>query len=443
VSRDAACSACAGAEPELGSYFVSTYPPFSCWTAAGAEDYRRMLLAEPGGAAAAPPLGLYVHVPFCVERCSYCYYLSHDRVPERIQPYLEGLAWEAEALAAMPALAGRRPRFVYFGGGTPSVLSRAQIEFLLGRLRQAFDWSAAEEVTFECAPRSVTPQKLEWLRGAGVTRISMGVQQLDDDVLRRSGRVHEVADVRRAWEHLRRAAFPVVNLDLIVGLPGESDATFLRGLDEVIALGPESVTIYQLEIPRNTPLYRALERGEQEAPATWAVKRRRLDAGFSRLERAGYVLRSAYAAVRDPRRHRFVYQDEQYHGADLVGLGAAAFSVAGGVCQQNLATLDRYGEAVGERRLPLGRGLALGAAERLVREFILQLKLGGARADWFRRRHGVEILDRFAAPLADLARAGDLAVDASGVRLTRRGLLRADHLLPAFYLPEHRGIRYS
>lgn len=435
------CPACD--EPAAGNYFVSTYPPFSVWSARHVPRVESALAARPTDADA--DLGLYVHVPFCAKRCPYCYYLSfEDKSAEQMDAYLDALLREANLYANQPALAGRPLSFVYFGGGTPSLLPAGALRRLLSGLRQALAWTNVREATFECAPRSVTPRKLEALRDAGVTRISLGVQQLDDHVLRASGRVHLVADVQRAWDDIRACGFPIVNIDLMVGMQGETDASFDASLERVIAMGPESVTLYQLEIPPNTPLFRQWRCGEAgDAPADWPTKRVRLKRAFSRLERAGYTIRSAYAAVRDPRRHAFLYQDAQYRGADLIGIGLSSFSYFAGIHYQNATSFQSYIGQVEGGALPVQRAHVLSDEERLVREFILALKLGRADAARFRSRFGVDIGSRFAEPLARLQREGWLTLTHGDVTLTRAGLLRADRLLPAFYAPEYRSIRYS
>jgi oxygen-independent coproporphyrinogen-3 oxidase len=446
ASEPTRVAACAGLldrpEPEVGNYFVSTYPPFSCWTEGAVDAYRRRLAQPP--ASGDVPLGLYVHIPFCVERCQYCYYLSHDDRSGEIDGYLEALADEWARYANAPVVAGRPLGFVYFGGGTPSILSVARLRSLAQALQQSGSWADAREVTFECAPKSVTTDKARALRDLGVTRLSLGVQQLDDAVLAANGRVHLTADVERAYESLRLGGFDVVNLDLMVGLVDETDESFFNSLERVIGLRPESVTIYQLEIPLNTPLYRSL-RAEVPAPppASWDVKHARLAAAMARLEAAGYTIRSAYSAVLDPARHPFVYQDAQYHGADLVGIGASAFSHLGGVNQQNLASLAAYLDAGTRDRPPFWRAYELSARERLVREFILQLKLGGVDRRYFREKFKTDVLESFDEPLDEARRRGWLTIGDEAVAVTREGLVRLDRWLPAFYLPEHQNVRYS
>ena len=429
-------------EPPYGNYFVAAYPPFSQWSEAAVADFERVLETPPAQPA---PLGLYCHIPFCVERCSYCYYLSHSgRELQRVEEYLEALLTELRDYAARAAVAGRPLDFVYFGGGTPSILSTARIRRLLGGLQQILPWSAAREVSFECAPRSVTLDKLQALRELGVTRLSLGVQQLDDEVLERNGRVHSVADVEAAYAAIRQVGFEVVNLDLMVGLVGETETSVERGLERVLQLAPDSVTVYQLEIPYNTPLCRELRHGELDPPPiSWPAKHARLQRVFARLAAAGYQPISAYAAVRDPARHAFVYQDALYHGADMLALGASAFAYIQRVHHQNAVELEDYLAALSSSRLPLGRAYALSSEECAVREFVLQLKLGRVDCAAFAARHGRDPRERFAEPLDRFHALGWLRTSPTAIELTAQGIPRADRMLPAFYEPGHRTSRYS
>jgi oxygen-independent coproporphyrinogen-3 oxidase len=424
-------------QPLVGGYFVSAYPPFSFWSDSGSESYEALL----GRSAPASGFGLYLHVPFCAQRCHYCYYLSHDDRPEAIERYLGAVERELDLCAAQPYLRGRSAEFVYFGGGTPSLLSEARIRRLLGAVQSRFPWHAAREVTFECAPRSVTAAKLEALRELGVTRLSIGAQQLADEVLRLNGRIHQVEDIERAFELAREVGFEVINVDLIAGLLGETDRSFGDSLGRLLTLAPDSVTIYLLEIPHNTPLFRSIRGGALQAPLPgWDVKRVRLDQGFARLESAGYILRSAYTAVRDPERHGFVYQDAQYSGADLLGVGVSSFSYLGGVHHQNIATLGQYVDALEAGLLPLGRAYALDAEELLVRELVLQLKLGRVDLRRLHELYSIDPRERFAGEIEVLVERGLVAVEGEWLTLTRQGLLSVDSLVRDFYLPQHRDV---
>jgi len=425
-------------EPEVGDYFVAVYPPFAAWRTEEAAAAARRLATLPSPASPRP-FGLYVHVPFCAHRCRYCYYSSHAGKSERqMENYVEALLAEARLYRVLPFLAGRDLGFVYFGGGTPSLLPLEVMTRLCAGLHHLFPWKRVEEVTFECAPCSVTREKLIALHRAGVNRISLGIQQYDDRVLQLNGRTHLVDNVRHAWREIARIRFDEVNVDLMAGLVGETDGSFGRSLEQVLRMEPDSITIYPLEVRRNTPLFRTVTGGALQADLPpWDAKRDRMARAFERLARAGYRPRSAYAVARDGPHRRFVYQEDQYRGADLVGIGASAFSYVAGTHYQNVTNPDAYQATIAERRFPISRAHALCVEEQMIREFVLQLKLGRVNTIYFQNKFFIEVSSRFSEPLDLCRRMGWLVVDDQGVRLTSEGSLRVDRILPLFYLPGH------
>jgi oxygen-independent coproporphyrinogen-3 oxidase len=440
-----ATPAATAAESEVGSYFVANYPPFSVWTH---EAVERDALPALDRRPAAVPLGLYLHIPFCRKRCHFCYFRVYtDKSAREVAEYLDLLAREWELYAERPALTDRVFNFVYFGGGTPSFLSAAQLTGLVQRLSPSTLWSQAEEITFECEPGTLTESKLEAIRGLGVTRLSLGVENFDDGILERNGRAHRSPEIARSYRFARSLGFPQINLDLIAGMLGETDANWRSCVEQALALAPDSVTIYQMELPYNTTISRDILQGEgrfKEHVAGWATRRRWVGEAFEALERAGYHVGSAYTAVKDPARTRFVYRDRLWQGADLVGLGVASFGYLNGVHVQNLDSWEAYSQSLRQGTLPLGRAYRPNADERLIREFVLQLKRGSVRPGDFEDKYGVDPQRRFAGPLASLAADGYLAPDADGaIVLTREGLLRVDSLLQRFFLPQHAGIRYT
>jgi oxygen-independent coproporphyrinogen-3 oxidase len=432
-------------QTEVGSYFVANYPPFSVWTKeAVASDARAALRTPP---AVDVPLGLYLHIPFCRKRCHFCYFRVYtDKNAREVAEYLDVLVREWEMYARQPAITGRALDFVYFGGGTPSFLSTAQLQSLVDRLSAIAPWSAAEEITFECEPGTLTQGKLAAIRDLGVTRLSLGVENFDDAVLERNGRAHRSPEIFRAWEAARGLGFPQINLDLIAGMVGETDENWRDCIRRTVELQPDSVTVYQMELPYNTTISRDLLQGTGQfgGVASWATKRAWVAEAFAALEAAGYQVGSAYTAVKDPSRTRFVYRDRLWEGADLVGLGVASFGHVSGVHMQNLDQWETYGEAIRRGELPLGRAYRPTSDERMIRELVLQLKRGSIRPVYFRDKYGVDVLERFREPVASIAADGYLA-EASPDRLAlnREGLLRADVLLRRFFLPQHAGIRYT
>jgi len=433
-------------QTDVGSYFVATYPPFSVWSAEAVDRDARAALASTADASV--PLGVYLHIPFCRKRCHFCYFRVYtDKNAQEVQQYLDILAREWELYAQQKAVAGRPIDFVYFGGGTPSFLSTQQLQSLAARLSAVASWQDAEEITFECEPGTLTETKLAAIRNLGVTRLSLGIENFDDRILELNGRAHRSPEIGQAFRYARSLAFPQINIDLIAGMLGETEENWRNCIRKTLALEPDSVTIYQMELPYNTTISKDLLRGTKvfaEPVVNWATKRRWVGEAFAALERAGYHVRSAYTAVKDPSRTKFLYTDRLWQGADMVGLGVASFGHVNGVHMQNADTWESYSAAVGRGDLPLNRAYRPTHDERMIRELVLQLKLGSVRPSYFRNKYGVDLLDRFRGELASLSREGSLR-EASNERiaLTREGLLRVDVLLPRFFHPEHVGIRYT
>jgi len=433
-------------QTEVGSYFVANYPPFSVWTPEAVETEAREALNR--APAPGTPLGLYLHIPFCRKRCHFCYFRVYtDKNAREVQAYLDLLVREWELYAATPAIHGRRTNFVYFGGGTPSFLSTSQLQGLVDRLKAIQSWDDAEEVTFECEPGTLTAAKLEAIRGMGVTRLSLGVENFSDRLLEINGRAHRSPEIGKAYAAARDLGFPQINIDLIAGMLGETDANWRDCIEKTLALAPDSVTIYQMELPFNTTISSDLLKhtGQfDETVATWATKRRWVKEAFAALEAAGYTVGSAYTAVKDPAKTTFIYRDRLWQGADLAALGVASFGHINGVHLQNLDKWEDYAAAIESGRIPLGRAYRPSDEERMIREFVLQLKKGAVAPSYFREKYHVDPLVRFHDGLQAIDKKGCLAgADDQRIALTRDGLMRVDVLLPHFFLPQHAGIRYT
>jgi oxygen-independent coproporphyrinogen-3 oxidase len=433
-------------QTDVGSYFVATYPPFSVWSRGAADREAREALQRPADPSV--PLGVYLHIPFCRKRCHFCYFRVYtDKNSQEVGHYVDLLAREWELYGELPAIAGRRVNFVYFGGGTPSFLSTAQLERLVTRLSAVAPWRDAEEITFECEPGTLTEAKLAAIRRFGVTRLSLGVENFDDRILELNGRAHRSPEIDRAYRFARSLDFPQINIDLIAGMLGETDDNWRHSVEAALALEPDSITIYQMELPFNTTISKDLLTGTRlfsEPVANWSTKRRWVAEAFAALERAGYHVGSAYTAVKDPARTRFVYRDRLWQGADMAGLGVASFGHVNGVHVQNFDTWETYSAALEAGRIPLSRAYRPSGEEKLIRELVLQLKLGRIRPQYFLDKYAVDVLDRFGEQFRSLAAEGYATeVGPAGVSLSREGLLRVDVLLPRFFLPQHREIRYT
>lgn len=437
-------SAAAKEATEAGNYFVANYPPFSFWKPEHVGKVAEVLESpSPGGV----PLGVYFHIPFCRKRCHFCYFRVYtDKNAKEIRGYLDAGIRELETYAAKPYLAGRKPQFVYFGGGTPSYLSVDQLKSLTSRMKAIMPWDEAEEVAFECEPGTITRDKLEAIRNIGVTRLSIGVENFDDHILEVNGRAHRSKEIFNCCRWARELGFPQINIDLIAGMLEETEDNWKRCVEKAVEIAPDYVTVYQMEIPFNTGIYQQMQAsGGLTAPvADWPTKRRWADYAFREFEKAGYATTSTCTAVRDPAHTKFLYRDSLWTGADLLSLGVASFGHFGGVHYQNQANFDPYLAELESGSLPVFRAYSTNEEERLVREFILQMKLGRVRVSYFQEKFGVDVREKFAGALKSVNEDRFLVVgNDDEIRLNREGLLQVDRLLHAFFLPQHRNARYT
>ena len=433
----------------VGNYFVSNYPPYSTWST----DHREAGLAMfDTPAAAGTPLGLYVHIPFCRKRCHFCYFRVYtDKTRDEVSEYLDAVLEEATRYAATARIEGRKLKYVYFGGGTPSYLSEKQLTYLFEGLKERLDWTEVEEVAFECEPGTLTTRKLACLKDLGVTRLSLGIENFNDAILELNNRAHRSQQVGNAYDWAIDAGFEQVNIDLIAGMLGETDENWPANIETLVKMQPHAVTIYQMEVPYNTTIYKDMkESGKDEAPvADWGTKRRWVTEAYAALETNGYDITSAYTAVRDAAKIKFVYRDALWSGADMLALGVSSFGYltdpadGGGMHYQNQHDIVPYISAVTGGDQPMYRALPIDKEEAMIREWVLQLKLGKINRKPFIEKFGVDPFEKWADILKGYVDDKLITMDGDEIMVPRQTLLRIDTLLYAFFKPEHRGVRYA
>jgi len=427
---------------EVGNYFVSNYPPFSQWKPEFVSEALAALNQPP---RVNDPLGLYIHIPFCRKRCFFCYFKVYtDKNASEIEVYLDALIKENELYSRTPAFQGRQLRFAYFGGGTPSYISDRQLRYLVDGLNKHVTWDNAEEVTFECEPGTIQKSKLETLKQIGVTRISLGIEHFDDEILAANGRAHLSPEIYRAYEWARAVDFPQVNVDLISGMVGETEEKWRDTVQKTIELAPDSITIYQMELPYNTVISQdILKKGLTSPIADWSTKRRWLNYAFEQFLAHDYEIAGADIVATKKKTCRFIYRDALWHGGDMIGIGVSSFSHFGGVNFQNAHNFEEYVRILNEDRLPLLRAVSLTPKQRLIREMVLQLKTGELDTDYFKKKFGVDVWEEFLPVYENLAAEELLGRENGSIQLTRRGLLEVDRFLIDFFEPELRTVRYA
>jgi len=425
------------AHTQPGNYFVSNYPPFEKWCTETNPLYLDKL--EKSSQVHAP-LGIYFHIPFCRKRCNFCYFKVYtDKDSSEIDAYINALIKELELYSKKPCLQSRTIDFVYFGGGTPSCLSIDQLQLLSEHSQKIISWDHAKEISFEAEPGTLNSEKLATLKRIGVTRLSLGVESFSDHVLTANNRSHELKHILSSYAKARELDFAQINFDLIAGLQGETNASWHESIQKTIELAPDSVTIYQLEVPFNTILYKEMQAAQaQNLPLhDWDTKAEWVRLAFEALVQAGYILTSAYTAVKNPTSHQFLYRNAMWHGADLLALGVASFGHISGSLYQNEKEFSRYISIIQADLLPVHRTYELSREEAMIRQLVLQLKLGRVSSDYFATEFGVELETLFKVQIETLKNQEFVKIEDRSIVVESKGLLKVDEWLKIFYLPQH------
>ena len=375
------------------------------------------LAPEQAKAVSVSPLGLYVHVPFCASTCDFCAFYQTQPTADGVQRFLQGIADEA-ALVAWT----RPVSTVFWGGGTPGLLSPGDLETLATRVRQLCG-GAPEEWTVELAPASVTEARLAVLKAAGVTRVSLGVQSFQPALLDALGRAHTVEQVRRAYERIRAIGFLSVNIDLMFALPGQTEAEWAGDVRTAVALAPDHISTYCLTFEEDTKLWVKLSQGRVKLDPEHEA--RLYEATWAQLAAAGYAQYEVSNFARPG--HLCRHNLNTWRMNEWVGLGPSAASQHAGLRGANVADLDQWlahvarGERVTEDRVRLTPELL--AEDALI--FGLRTNAGVDLAPW-RARAPAAPWPHIEDTLATLAAGEFLLREGDTVRLTDRGRLIAD-----------------
>ncbi len=366
--------------------------------------------------------GLYIHVPFCARRCHYCSFNTAPHEPATVRRYLAALRTEIARLADLGWTRGLTLATVFFGGGTPSLLPPDDLAAILEALRGRFPLAAGAEVTVECNPESVTRRTLAGYRAAGVNRLSLGVQSLDDAVLGVLGRQHDGRRARAAFEAAREAGADNVSVDLMYGLPGLDLAGWIRTVEQVLAWGPEHLSAYGLTLDagsrwgaRGGP---SLPPEEEVVEQYWALARRAAERGFEHYEISNYA-RPGFRSA-----HNQIY----WRRGEYLAAGPGACGFVGDLRWSSVKPVARYCALLEDGALPVESWERLSPRQALAERLILGLRTAdGVPAAWLDER--AEDDPRLRRVLDGWQARGLLVAAGPGRRrLTEAGFLLSDAL---------------
>jgi oxygen-independent coproporphyrinogen-3 oxidase len=372
--------------------------------------------------------GVYIHIPFCKSRCSYCDFATGLYQTELADRYVKALITDLQTTRAdeLPLSV----ETIYFGGGTPSMLSPKQLEHILSAIHHRFQVDPDAEVTIEINPGSVTASNLKWFRELGINRASFGAQTFDDQELARLGRSHNSFDTLRTFEFLRDAGFRNTSFDLIAGLPGQTMIQWQANVARALELRPEHLSFYLLEVHQNTPLAEHIERGIQPKPDedlaaemyAWMLECA-CDSGYEHYEISNLCLPGFES------RHNTKY----WTGDPYYGFGCSAHSFDGRSSRwANERDVGRYVEAIEKNQTPLVEETQLSNSELRAEAVFLGMRLmRGVDIREYEQAFGVDLLTEHKEDLGRFSEAGLIEFDGDVLRLTRAGALMSNEVFAA------------
>lgn len=375
--------------------------------------------------------GVYIHIPFCKERCRYCDFNTYSGIEHLIPAYIEALLLELRNWTPISLVVGS----IYFGGGTPSLMSVEMLQRIMLACRNSFHVMEGAEVTLEANPGTVSAKHLEKIRQAGINRLSLGVQSFNDDLLRILGRLHNAVEAREIYFEARSAGFSNINLDLMYGLPGQTLLQWGKSLDTALELEPEHLSLYALTLEEGTPLYKDIGSNKIIAPDSdlaadmYALAEEKMGKnGYSHYEISNWAKQGMEC------RHNLNY----WYSGSYAGVGAGAHSCFNGERSWNAAYPPGYIRRLTEEgRATEGKEAITSDLEK-ADYVILRLRLvAGLDLSEFKMRHHYDIKELYAAEISYLKEVGLLEEKDGKLRLTSRGRLLGNEVFQRFLPGKH------
>lgn len=407
----------ADGRPELTRKgFILTYPMFRYWGKESVEE----------GAKPAP-LNLYVHTPYCIQRCAYCYFktttLKDNRLQE-IDRYVSSVCKELEIGSKRFNLKDRPVETVYFGGGTPTLMSEDNIDRIFETIRANFNL-VNPQITFEGEPVTLTPRKAALLQRNGVSRISLGIQSFKEEIVFQTGRRDTEKQTFDAIA-LAKGTGAQVNIDLISGLGGETMETWAYSVQRAIEADLHNITIYKLELYANTPYYSADRHNQIELPND-EQELEFIKYAVEELKKHGYRAINTFTWAKDPQYDQLNTRSK-WLGNDNYAVGVSAFGNLGRWNYQNTNDIAGYSEIVERGELPAFRGYTCTTSEMMIRDAVMGIKLIDLNHVRYRKKHGIDLRAVCANELAELEEDGFITVGDQNISLTEQGVLYGDYV---------------
>lgn len=363
-------------------------------------------------------IGMYIHIPFCKQKCLYCDFVSFSNKESKQDSYINCLIKELEYKVSSDYLINT----IYIGGGTPSYLEQGSISKILSAIRNNYKIKEDAEITIEINPGTVDAKKLEEYKEARINRVSIGLQETDNNLLKEIGRIHTYEEFLDTYKLIEKIGFTNKNIDLMIGLPNQTISNIKESLEKVINLNPEHISMYSLILEEGTPIYNKVKKGELELPNEeeermeyWYLKNKLELAGYKHYEISNFSKQG-----KESKHNTNCWNQNEY-----LGFGVAAHSYIEGIRYSNIDSIEKYIENIEKNNIEQNKLIQEEQNEEdKEKEFMLLglRKIDGVSIQDFKAKYGKNPIYVFKESLQKLVEEGLLEIDLDKIKLTNKGL---------------------
>lgn len=375
-------------------------------------------------------LGIYIHIPFCKQKCYYCDFISYSNKTELIEEYIECIVKEIQDWKKSTNIEKYKISTIYIGGGTPSYIEEKHIEKILENLRDFIN--SQVEITIELNPGTVTKEKLQAYKKAGINRLSIGLQETHDEILKQIGRIHTYSQFEETYNLAKEVGFKNINVDLMIGLPNQTIEHIKENLEKIIKLEPNHISVYSLILEENTVLEKQISQGKltlpderQERAMYWYVKNTLELQGYNQYEISNFAKKG-----KESKHNLNCWKQEEYRG-----FGIAAHSYINGTRFSNTESIEEYIKNIKENKLNKNQQIhEVQEKEEMQKEYMLLglRKLEGVSISRFKNKFGENLIFLYHEELQELTESKLLKIDGDRIKLTNRGLDLANQVWEKF-----------
>jgi oxygen-independent coproporphyrinogen-3 oxidase len=410
--------------------FINQYPPFNL---INSKDVTGVFEKE--------EIHLYVHLPFCKSKCEYCYFKSYDEFDdETVESYLKALKMEISKYSKMPEVQSKRIKSLYFGGGTPTLLSVKQLEDLTVHILGSFDFKENFEFCVEANPdkETATREKFELLMKLNVKRVSFGVQNFNEKVLRLNGRLNKLDEFYEIFDMAKSVGIDIRNVDIMSGMFGETDENWRSNIDKLIELAPENIAFYKIELYYNTKLFEKTRNKDPKAMLMTNDKEiEHIRYAFDRLQDEGnYTVTNCFNLSKG-RENEHLHRKGIWEGDDMLGVGLSSHSCFNQNLYQNTWNMKDYIKTVESQKLPIKRAYPISMRDEIASAMVYGIKSLEMNREHFVNRFGFDFTEIYGETIRSLEDKGLLKLTTEALIVPREYYIFADDISRKFFLPEH------